>query len=137
MIAPRLPEVEAELAGLDRRLQGIARRYVRRLALQPYLGYPLQRGDLARERCRAIRFEGDDDPGDLFGSQRRATRAGNEDPSCGRPWRIVYWIRETPDRERGLVVALAVGVAHPKRSVFELAERTLKTIGKEKQWASW
>jgi hypothetical protein len=48
----------------------------------------------------------------------------------------VYWPAETPDRELRLIVVLAVGIAHPKPghpSAFELAERLLNTIHKERR----
>jgi hypothetical protein len=134
VIAPLFPGVEQQLDGLDRKRAEIARRYIRRLALEPYLGYTMRRGGLARERCRAVRFDRNDDPDDLFGGRRRATRAGDEDPSCGPRRRIVYWVRETQDQRLRMIVVLAVGIAHPKpgqRSVFELAERQLRAIRKE------
>jgi hypothetical protein len=124
VIAPLDPEVESQLRGLDRRRADIARRYIRRLMLEPYLGYPLRRGRLASERCRAVRFDRGDDPDDLFGGRPRATRAGNQDPSRGPAWRIVYWVRETPDRRLRVIVVLAVGIAHPSPgtlSAFDLA----------------
>ena len=134
MIAPLPPEVEHELAGMDRRLQGIARRYIRRLALEPYLGYRLQRGRLARENCRAVRFDRGDNPNHLFAGKPHPARVGDQDPDRGPRWRIVYWVRETADREIRVVVILAVGIAHPQpghASAFELADRTLKTRVKE------
>ena len=136
LIAPLDPEVESQLRGLDRKRAEIARRYIRRLMLEPYLGYPLRRGRLAGERCRAVRFARGDDPDDLFGRRPRATRSGNQDPSLGPGWRIVYWVRETPDRRLRVIVVLAVGIAHPKPgqpSAFELAERVLDTIQKERR----
>jgi hypothetical protein len=48
----------------------------------------------------------------------------------------VYWPAETPDRELRLIVVLAVGFAHPKpglQSAFEVAERLLNTIHKERR----
>ncbi len=136
IIAPLHPKVQQELRVLDRRRAEIARRYIRRLALEPYLGYPLQRGRLASERCRAVRFDRGDDPDDLFGARPRATRSGDQDPSCGPRWRIVYWVRETPDRRLRVIVVLAVGVAHPNpgaRSAFDLATSILQTLIKERQ----
>ena len=137
VIAPLLPDVEAELAALPPRLREIARRYIRRLALEPYLGYRLQRGRLAEEQCRAVRFNEDHRPGELFGPRHRSPRRGDQDPSeAGPPWRIVYWPGQTPDRELRLIVVLAVGIAHPKpgqRSAFELAEQLLNTIHKERR----
>jgi hypothetical protein len=136
VIAPLHPDVQAQLRALDRRRAEIARRYIRRLALQPHLGYPLQRGALAGERCRAVRFDRGDDPDDLFGNRRRATRAGDEDPARGPRWRIIYWVRDTPNRRLRLVIVLAVGVAHPDPatpSAFDLAGRLLKTLIKEQR----
>ena len=62
LIAPPHPGVESQLRGLDRKRAEIARRYIRRLTLEPYLGYPLRRGRLAGERCRAVRFDRGDRP---------------------------------------------------------------------------
>ena len=44
MIAPLFAEVEQQLDALDRKRAEIARRYIRRLALEPYLGVPVERG---------------------------------------------------------------------------------------------
>ena len=135
VIAPLHPEVEAELAALDARLQDVARRYIRRLAVEPYLGYPVGRGSLGTARCRAVRFDHGDDPGDLFGS-RGGPVGRRRGSSRGPRWRIVYWVRETRDRRLRIVVVLGVGVAHPQpgqRSAFELAARLLQTITKEKK----
>ena len=137
VIAPLLPEVKADLAALAPRLGDIARRYIRRLALEPYLGYRLQRGRLAEEQCRAVRFNEDHRPADLFGPRHRSPRRGGQDPGeAGPRWRIVYWPAQTPDRELRLIVVLAIGIAHPKpgqRSAFELAEQLLNTIHKERR----
>ena len=48
MIAPLSAEVEADVAGLDRRLAEIARRYVRRLPLEPSLGSLVKCGALTQ-----------------------------------------------------------------------------------------
>jgi hypothetical protein len=138
LIAPLADEAGQQLAALDPWRREVARRYIRRLALEPYLGYPLTRGWLAREKCRAVRFDRDSDPDDLFGSRPRALRRGNQDLSAGPRWRIVYWMRETSDRQIRLIVVLAVGIAHPKpegRSAFQQAERHLISIRKEPRWA--
>ena len=135
LIAPLGPGVESQLRGLDRKRAEIARRYIRRLTLEPYLGYPLRRGRLAGERCRAVRFDRGDDPDDLFGRRPRTTRTGNQDPSLGPGWRIVYWVRETPDRRLRVIVVLAVGIAHPNPgapSAFDLATSMLQTLTKER-----
>jgi hypothetical protein len=138
LIAPLSDEMGQQLAALDPWRREVARRYIRRLALEPYLGYPLTRGWLAREKCRAVRFDRDSDPDDLFGSRPRARRRGNQDLSAGPRWRIVYWMRETPSGTARLIVVLAVGIAHPKpggRSVFKDAEDHLTAIRKEPRWA--
>ena len=41
VIAPLHPGVESQLRAVDRKRAQIARRYIRRLTLEPYLGYPL------------------------------------------------------------------------------------------------
>jgi len=137
LIAPLDPEVESQLRGLDRKRGEIARRYIRRLALEPHVGYPLRRGRLAGERCRAVRFDHDHRPEELFGPRHRSPRRGDQDPSeAGPKWRIVYWPAETPDRDLRLIVVLAVAIAQPKPgqpTAFELAERLLNTIHKERR----
>ena len=60
VIAPLGDEVEADLAALERRLENIARRYVRRLALEPYLGGRVPRGVLAETGARRVYFDADD-----------------------------------------------------------------------------
>jgi hypothetical protein len=52
VIAPLHPEVQEELRALDRRRGQIGRRYVRRLALEPYLGARVERGLLTDYGCR-------------------------------------------------------------------------------------
>ncbi len=136
VIAPLDRGVQEQIEGLDRKRAEIARRYIRRLALEPYLGYRLERGSLAEEGCRAVRFDRDDNPDDLFGARRPAIRRGDQDLRKGPRWRIVYWCEETSDRSLRLIVVLAVGIAHPepgKESAFDLAARLLKTIIKEKR----
>ena len=49
-------EVEAQPEALDPQLAGIARRYIRRPALEPQLGHPLTRGYLASRSVRAVYF---------------------------------------------------------------------------------
>ena len=94
VIAPLHPEVQEELRALDRRRAQIARRYIRRLALEPYLGARVERGLLAEYGCRRIRFDRHDRPDDLFGARRPSKRRGDEDLSEGPGWRIVYWLPE-------------------------------------------
>ena len=108
LIAPLRPEVQRELGALDRRRARIARRYIRRLALEPYLGARVERGLLAEYACRRIRFDRHDRPEDLFGARRPPKRRGDEDLGQGPGWRIVYWLPEAPqaqsparDRPRG------------------------------------
>jgi hypothetical protein len=93
IIAPLHPEVEAELRALDRKRADIARRYIRRLRLEPDLGVPVDRGLLAEHGCRRIYFDHDDQPDDLFGARRPPARHGNQDLGEGPRWRIVYWTR--------------------------------------------
>jgi hypothetical protein len=113
VIAPLFPEVEQQLAALDRRLEGIARRYIARLGWQPFLGDRMRRGRLASERCRAVRFDRDDRPEAPFVAQRARLREAGEQPEEGPRYRIVYWGCEAPDGRIVLVVVLAVGIAHP------------------------
>ena len=79
VIAPLHPEVQEELRALDRRRAQIARRYIRRLALEPYLGARVERGLLAEYGCRRIRFDRHDRPDDLFGARRPSKRRGDQD----------------------------------------------------------
>lgn len=60
LIAPFGCEVERELGQLDARLARIARRYIRRLGLEPYLGAHADRGSLAEYGCGRIRFDSHD-----------------------------------------------------------------------------
>ncbi|MFZ0972734.1 MAG: hypothetical protein WAN22_10955 [Solirubrobacteraceae bacterium] len=107
---------------------------------EPHLGYRLARARLASEQCRAVRFDHDHRPEELFGPRHPSPRRGDENPGeAGPRWRIVYWPAETPDRELRLIVVLAIGITHPKpgqRSAFELAERLLKIIQKERRCPS-
>ena len=114
VIAPLSPEVEAELAALDARLQRRGATIHPPTRVQPHLGYRLRRGHLAEEQCRAVRFDRDNNPDDLFGGRRIASRTADEDPSSGPRWRIVFWPAETKDREVRLIVVLTVGIAHPR-----------------------
>jgi hypothetical protein len=136
VIAPLPREVEAQLAALDRRLAEIARRYIRRLALEPQLGHPLARGYLGSRSVRAVYFDRTSDPDDLFGARRGSRRAGNEDPCEGPRWRVVYRAAETRDGELRVIVVLGVGVAHPEpgeESIYVAAERLLRRLWKEKR----
>ena len=112
---------------MDRRLQGIARRYIRRLALQPYLGRRVPRGRLADHGCRRIYFDRDDNPDDLFGAHRQPLRRGDQDPSEGPGWRIVYWLHPMANIDLRVVVVLAVAPGHgtPSQTAYALAARRL------------
>ncbi|MGH2949263.1 MAG: hypothetical protein ACRDPC_23915 [Solirubrobacteraceae bacterium] len=132
MIAPLGREVEAQLAALDRRRERIARRYVARLRLEPLLGVPVERGALASYGCRRVYFDRDSRPDDVFAAPG-ASRRGDEDPSRGPKWRIVYWIREAPQTGVRLLIILAVGEGHPdpgQPTAYELAGAQLARLTK-------
>jgi hypothetical protein len=131
VIAPLRSEMQEELGALDRRRAQIARRYIRRLALEPYLGARVERGLLAEYGCRRIHFDRDDRPDDLFGARRPAKRRGDEDLSEGPGWRIVYWLLEAPQSQVRVVVILAVAPGHPRPAdlnAYELASRRLEAL---------
>lgn len=111
VIAPLHPEVDAQLGALDAKRGAIARRYVARLALEPYLGHRLTRGVLASEECRAVYFDRSSRPDDLFGGSRPARR-GSEDPSAGPAYRVVYRLLEARRTGVRVVQVLGVGRAH-------------------------
>ncbi len=67
IVAPLGCEVETQLSELDAQLGRLARRYIRRLRLEPYLGVPVARGTLAEHGCRRIYFDRDDQPERLAG----------------------------------------------------------------------
>jgi hypothetical protein len=131
IVAPLASKVEAEVDALSAPLRAIARRYIQRLRLEPYLGAPVERGLLAEVGARRIYFDREDRPDDLFGATRPAARRGDQDPSEGPRWRIVYWVREARHVEVRVVVILAIGEAHPepsRSSVYERAERQARMI---------
>jgi hypothetical protein len=135
VIAPLPREVRAQIDALDRRLAGIARRYIRRLALEPQLGAPLCRGPLAGFGVRRVYFDRCSVPGDLLRSRAPTARRGNQDLAAGPRWRIVYWVEEAPRAGLRLIVILAVGEAHPRpprHSVYELAWTTLSALQRRK-----
>ena len=107
VIAALHEEVEAQLDTLDAKRAGIARRYVARLALEPYLGRRLTRGVLASEECRAVYFDRNSRPDDIFG-ESRPSRPGGEDPSTGPAYRVVYRLLEA--RRTGVRVVQVLGV---------------------------
>ena len=123
MVAPLGSEVEAQLRALDPRRADIARRYIRRLALEPLLGSPVARGPLAgipcdactstRTPCRATCC----DPGARRPPRRRGPRRGPR-------WRIVYWVQEAPGADVRLIIVLADRRGPPRPAaptVYELA----------------
>jgi len=131
VIAPLHHEVEAQFHALDRKRAEIARRYIRRVRLEPELGVPVERGLLAEHRCRRIYFDRDDQPDDLFRARRPPARRGDQDPSEGPAFRIVYWIGEAERTQTRIVVILAVGRAHtkpPSTNVYQLATRRLQAL---------
>ena len=130
VIAPHEPEVRQQLDVLSPRLREIARRYIERLRLEPFLGHRLQRGLLATERARAVYFDRDSRPDDLFGGRRPARRRGNDDLAEGPRFRVVYVPIEARAAELRLIVVLAVGAAHddPARDVYLAAERIARRV---------
>lgn len=131
IVAPLAADVRAELDALSRRLRPIAQRYIQRLRLEPYLGAPAGRGLLADHRCRRVYFDASSKPDDLFGASAVRARRGNQDPSDGPKWRIVYSVREAPSAGVRLIVILAIGDGHPapgRRSAYELAEARLRNL---------
>jgi len=128
VIAPQEPEVRNQLEALPPRLREIAHRYIERLRLEPFLGHRLARGLLASQECRAVYFDRDSRPDDLFGSRRPPRRRGDEDPSSGPQWRIVYRLLEATRADVRVVQVLAVGRAHVlpgRENVYAAAERVL------------
>ena len=129
IVAPLTVEVRAELDALDPRRAEIARRYIRRLRLQPDLGAPIKRGPLSRLGGRRVYFDVDDKPDDLFGNRPGPRRRGDQDLDQGPKWRIVYAARAAPRTGVLLIVVLAVGQAHPpgpQPTVYELAAQRLE-----------
>ena len=129
VIAPLEPEVSAELEALPSRLRDIAQRYIQRLRLEPFLGHRLERGLLATEGARAVYFDRDSRPNDLFGARRPPRRRGS-DLAEGPRFRVVYVPIEARAAELRLIVVLAVGAAHddPSRDVYLAAERIARRV---------
>ena len=130
-IAGLEPEVQAQLAALDTRRADIARRYIERLRLEPYLGHRLTRGLLASEECRAVYFDRDSRPDDLFGGARVPRRRGDEDPSAGPGYRVVYRLLEARRSDVRVVQVLGVGRAHVdpgEDAVYVHAARLLERL---------
>lgn len=111
VIAPLHREVEAQLEALDAKRALIARRYVARLALEPYLGHRLTRPVLASEECRAVYFDRGSRPEDMF-APSGPKRQGSEDPSTGPAYRVVYRLLEARRTGVRVVQVLGVGRAH-------------------------
>ena len=123
--------MQQELGALDHCRAQIARQYIRRLALEPYLGARVERGLLAEYGCRRIHFDRHDRPDELFGARRMSKRCGDEDLSEGPGWRIVYWLPEARQSEIRLVIVLAVAPGHtkpPDANAYELAGRRLEAL---------
>ena len=134
VIAPLDGEVSAQLQALDDRLRDVCARYLRRLALEPLLGHPLSCGYLGSRQARAVYVDRDDHPDELLTSRPQGKRRGDQDPSEGPPWRIVYAVRETHDRRLRVIVVLGIGIAHPPPgadSVYTTAARTMRRLMKE------
>jgi hypothetical protein len=130
-IARLEPEVEQQLDALDKRLAGIARRYIARLRLEPFLGHRLTRGLLASQQCRAVYFDRHSRPDDLFGSGAVRRRRGDEDLAAGPEWRVVYRLLEAKRSDVRVVQVLAVGRAHvePGRDdTYAAATRVLNRV---------
>jgi hypothetical protein len=131
IVAPLGCEVETQLGEMDPQLARLARRYIRRLRLEPYLGVPVARGTLAEHGCRRIYFDRDDQPDDLLGGRRSCKRHGDQDLSEGPRYRIVYWVREAPRTDMRVIRVLAVGEGHPdppRRNAYELARQQLRRL---------
>jgi hypothetical protein len=131
VIAPHEPEVRKQLDALPPGLSEIARRYIARLRLEPLLGHRLGRGLLRSQECRAVYFDRDSRPDDLFGSCRPSKRRGDEDESAGPQWRIVYRLLEATRADVRVVQVLAVGHAHVEpghEDVYAAAARMLDRL---------
>jgi hypothetical protein len=131
VIARLEPEVERQLDALDKRLAGIARRYIARLRLEPYLGHRLTRGLLASQQCRAVYFDRQSRPDDLFGNEGVRRRRGDEDLAAGPAWRVVYRLLEARRSDVRVVQVLAVGRAHVEpgqQDVYAAATRLLRRL---------
>jgi hypothetical protein len=129
VIAPHR-EVEVQLEALDAKRAAIARRYVARLALEPYLGHRLTRGVLASEKCRAVYFDRGSRPEDMFGPSERKRR-GSEDPSAGPAYRVVYRLLEAKRTGVRVVQVLGVGRAHVRadeEDIYATAARLLERL---------
>jgi hypothetical protein len=132
VIAPLHPVTEGQLRALDPRRAGVARRYVARLAIEPYLGHLLDRGLLGSAQCRAVYFDRDSRPDDLFGAVRQ-TRQGSDDLSAGPSYRVVYRLLEARRTGVRVVQVLAVGRAHVSpdpEDVYIAAAQLLRALNR-------
>ena len=130
VIAPLHEEVEAQLKALDAKRATIARKYVARLALEPYLGHRLTRGVLASEECRAVYFDRGSRPEEMFGPSGQKRR-GNEDPQAGPAYRVVYRLLEAKRAGVRVVQVLGVGRAHVQvgeQDIYTTAARLLERL---------
>ena len=129
VIAPPDSRVEEEIAALDRRRAEIARRFIRRLALEPTVGTRIPHGVLAQYGCRRIYFDRGSRPDDLFGGAGRPqARRGNQPLDEGPAWRIVYWTREMSHLNIRLIVILAVGRGHTQPTEPDAYQRAAKRL---------
>lgn len=113
VMVPLCEATREQVAALDCERRAIAEGYIERLALQPGLGHRLKRGLLAAKRVRAVRFDRGWHPESLLGGRRDPrARRGDQDPSDGPRYRVVYALREIAARDVRLVVVLAVGRVH-------------------------
>lgn len=132
VIAPLHPVIEGQLRALDARRAAVARRYVARLAIEPYLGHLLDRGLLGSEQCRAVYFDRDSRPNDLFGAGRQ-TRRGNDDLSAGPAYRVVYRLLEARRTGVRVVQVLGVGRGHAapgQEDVYTAAAELLQALNR-------
>lgn len=112
VVAPLDAAVERQVARLEPRVADVARRYIARLAIDPYLGRPIPRGLLAQKRARAVLFDRDDHPERLFGDARGRVRRGDEDLSAGPRFRVIYRLLEARRVGVRVVQVLGVGPGH-------------------------
>lgn len=136
VIAPLALEVEEQIDALGPALGEIAQRYIRRLRLEPSLGGLVKRGPLAALPARRVYFDREDCPEDLLRSRRVASRRGDQDPSAGPRYRIVYLAREAPTTGVRLIVILAIAKGHvqpPDRDAYQLAEAQVRRLRIERR----
>lgn len=132
VIAALNPRVQGQLIALDAKRAAVARRYVARLALEPYLGHLLDRGLLGSAQCRAVYFDRDSRPEDLFGACRQ-TRRGDANPWSGPSYRVVYRLLEARRTGVRVVQVLAVGRAHvspDQEDVYIAAAQLLRALNR-------